>query len=131
MRRNGEDVARKYGALSLIGAALLSCTLSACGGGASQVREEPADTAELTDAELRKLDGELRARLERPGDDAIPVKVFFAGRPSDAVLAELLLTRVGNAVIGQVTKDTLVQIARRADVSRVTALETGYAGDAG
>ena len=123
-------MARKYGALALIGATLLA--LAACGGGATQIRGDGADEATaLTDDELRKLDGELRARLEEPGDGAIPVKVFFAGRPSDEVLSDLLLTRVGSMVIGQVTKGTLVRIARRSDVSRVTALEAGYAGDEG
>ena len=98
--------------------------LMACGAGAAETA--PDERVALSDRDLAKVAPELRERLDADGVEAIPVKVFFHGRPSDALLSELLLTRVGSTVIGQLSAGDVRRVVARPDVARVELLEAGY-----
>lgn len=109
-------------ALSLI---LLSTTALGCGGGVSAGTPIPHDTTSteasgtLTDPERRKIDERLASRWDE-GHEPLPIKVRFATPPSEAALADLLLTRVGAVVVGQVDRATLKRILARDDVQQVS-----------
>ena len=124
----------KYLPITLL-AAVLSAFSFACGGTSTATPASPSTVddstdAVLTDGERRKIDAPLAERWEK-GHEPLPVKVRFAGSvPSDSVLADLLLTRVGAVVVGQVTRDGLKRILARDDVERVTFYSgAGYDGD--
>lgn len=111
--------------LRILGLAAAIAAIAACGASSGAPRsDDPVvhgeQNAELTDAQLRKLDPRLLERLQRDGDDSLPVKVRFARTPSDADLADLLLTRVGGLVVGNVTPTKLKQLAAREDVEEIS-----------
>ncbi len=70
----------------------------------------------------------MRAEVQRGGDARrVAIKVFFRDLPSDAELSELLLSRVGSQVVGNVQLAVLHQIAVRDDVDRIESLtDVGY-----
>lgn len=87
-----------------------------------------AEQIRWTAALLRKLDGALREQVRTGAPDRLPVKVFFQRIPEDDVLATLLLSRVGDLVVGQVDRRVLHDIAARTDVDRIEHLsDVGYA----
>ncbi len=109
--------------LRVLNPLLLALALTACGGSAGGVAAtSPADAArvELSEQELRKLDPRLVERMRDEEAGALPVKVRFVTVPSDAELADLLLTRVGAVVVGSVTPPVLKRIAKRPDVAEIT-----------
>ncbi|MCA9610103.1 MAG: hypothetical protein KC619_31115 [Myxococcales bacterium] len=81
-----------------------------------------------TESALRRLDPALRAEVRRGGEARrIAIKVYFRASPSDAELSELLLSRVGNQVVGNVQLATLQEIATRDDVDHIESLtDVGY-----
>lgn len=118
---------------SLLSSALaLVCLFgTACGAGAGPVARTSSSADEAstswTAALLRKLDPPLRARVRGGDRDRLAVKVFFRDRPAEDDLADLLLSRVGNQVVGNVGTDTLQRIAAREDVDRIESLrDVGY-----
>ncbi len=85
------------------------------------------EDGEWTAAMLRLLDPALRAEVRRGSADRLAIKVYFLESPSDAELSALLLSRVGNQVVGSVQLATLHEIAARDDVDRIEALtDVGY-----
>lgn len=115
-----------------LGAVGLSATLAlGCGAAGAGTGERAAEArtpdAEWTQAQLRKLDPELRTRVRRGGGDRIAVKVYFFELPTDSELSDLLLNRLGEQAIGQVAPETLQRIAARGDVERIERLrDVGY-----
>lgn len=117
---------------------LLSAPVLACGGGVSEATPIPHDSVSterpddtLTDRERRKIDARLASHWDK-GQEPLPIKVRFEVTPSDSVLADLLLTRVGAVVVGQVTRDGLKRILAREDVEQVTYYSgAGYDDDLG
>lgn len=93
-------------------------------GGADDARS--AD-AEWSQAELRKLDPELRTRVQAGADERIAVKVYFYELPTDSELADLMLNRLGEQAIGELRPDALHRLASRGDVERIEPLhDVGY-----
>jgi hypothetical protein len=109
---------------------LVFCTLVLVGCGATAGSEARSLEEQVvwSPALLAKLDAPLRTRVEHPrSHERIPVHVFFRELPSDDVLAELLLNRIGEQAIGNVEPDTLYRIASRSDVDRIEELDdVGY-----
>lgn len=111
--------------LRILGLAAIAVVLAACGASSSAPRADDTvapgeQSAELSDAQLRKLDPRLVERLQRDGGGSLPVKVRFVRTPSDDDLANLLLTRVGGLVVGNVTPTKLKQLAAREDVEEIS-----------
>jgi hypothetical protein len=81
-----------------------------------------------TRAQLERLDSDLRSRVAEAEGERFAIKVYFYDDlPSDEELGELLLSRVGEQVIGNVEVDTLRVIASRTDVERIEAInDVGY-----
>ena len=106
--------------------------LGACGGAQANPADERAAAEERAEVEwtaalLRKLDTALRDHVREGDDERMAVKVHFRAIPDEEVLAELMLSRVGTQVVGQVRPDVLRQIAAREDVDRIERLaDTGY-----
>lgn len=110
----------------LVSTASLGCGGAAEPSSASTTPTEGSPSADLTDAQRGKLDPRLASRYEE-GREPFPVKVRFTSVPSDAVLAELLLTRVGATVVGQVDRAGLERILAREDVEEVSYVSgAGY-----
>jgi hypothetical protein len=106
-------------------------SVAACGGGTPEASEPSAARDEAprrwTAALLRKLDAALRAKVRDGVDDRMAVKVHFQRIPEDEELANLLLSRVGGQVVGQVEPSVLRAIAARDDVDRIEHLsDVGY-----
>lgn len=107
---------------------------SACGASTASTTDRGTaslEAAAWSEGDLRKLDPELRAQV-RGGDpgDRLAVKVYFHEMPSDRVLSELALARLGRQAIGQVGYALLRRIAARGDVERIEPLnDVGYAVD--
>lgn len=106
----------------------LGVLVPACGAaGAGGADDARSATAEWTQAELRKLDPELRTRVQGGANERIPVKVFFYELPTDAELADLFLNRLGEQAIGELEPDALHRLASRGDVERIEPLrDVGY-----
>lgn len=110
--------------------------LGACGGAtANEATDRPAaeatsqdtDAPQWTAALLRKLDGALREHVRGHDAERLAVKVHFRRIPDEEELASLLLSRVGDQVVGRVETDLLRQIAARDDVDRIEHLsDVGY-----
>lgn len=115
---------------SLVGGLALASwmVLFATGCGATtRATESRAERIAWTNAELAKLDSELRAQVRRAEPDRLAVKVFFHALPSDGELSDLQLARLGHHAIGQVDSESLFRIAARRDVERIEALtDVGY-----
>lgn len=114
--------------LAPLGAALL--TLAACGGASVPAGTEQAVASEdgpWTRSQLRKLDPELRQRVQDGDIGRIAVKVFFLELPTESELSSLLLNRLGQQAIGQVEPEMLQRIAARRDVEHIEPLDdVGY-----
>ncbi len=118
----------RYG-IVLIGIAWL-VTVAGCGAATSGERTAATTSAEWTQAELSKLDPDLRTRVRTAGSSRIPVKVYFFELPSDSELADLMLNRLGEQAIGQLDTDALQRLAARTDVERIEPLrDVGYEMD--
>ncbi len=103
--------------------------IAGCGGATAAGGPERGAQTEghWTSAQLRKLDPELRSRVEEGEQGRIAVKVYFHELPSESELSSLLLNRMGTQAIGAVEPDTLHRIASRADVEHIEELEdVGY-----
>lgn len=108
---------------------LAALLLGACSTQATTHSESAsaADSFEWTTSMLRKLDPDLRHQVSDGDSQRIAIKVFFHDDPSDEELSGLLLSRVGNQVIGRVELATLHSIASRADVDHIESLtDVGY-----
>ena len=76
---------------------------------------------------LRRLDNDLRDHVRRGTTERLAIKVFFRDAPSEDELSELLLSRVGRQVIGNVRLATLQRIAARTDVDHIESMnDAGY-----
>lgn len=94
---------------------------------AAQAASADADDGAWTDTHLRRLDPTLRAQVQRGTTARLAIKVYFSDTPDDDELSELLLSRVGRQIVGQVQLATLHRIADRDDVDRIEALnDVGY-----
>ncbi|MCB9598237.1 MAG: hypothetical protein H6719_36325 [Sandaracinaceae bacterium] len=118
---------------SILAAVLALPLLAACGASAPANPETAAsvqtrsDDGAWTDAHLRRLDPTLRAQVERGTTARLAIKVYFSDTPSDDELSELLLSRVGRQIVGQVQLAMLHRIADRDDVEHIEALnDVGY-----
>lgn len=109
-------------------AALVGCGASATSTPTSQdTTSAEASPDDWSESGMRRLDPSLRDAVRRGTDDRVAIKVFFRDDPSDDELEALLLSRVGNQVIGQVQLTTLHRIAHRDDVDRIETLQdVGY-----
>lgn len=110
---------------------VLIAALSGCGASAPSASQDTTSAAASSDdwseSGLRRLDPSLRDAVRRGTSDRVAIKVFFRDAPSDDELESLLLSRVGNQVVGHVQLATLHQIAHRDDVDRIEALrDVGY-----
>lgn len=111
---------------------LAALALGACGGAtANEHPDRPAAEAsagaQWTAALLRKLDTALRDHVRDGASERLAVKVHFRRIPDEEELANLLLSRVGDQVVGRVQEDVLWQIAARDDVDRIEQLtDVGY-----
>ncbi|MGF1467921.1 MAG: hypothetical protein ACFCGT_17510 [Sandaracinaceae bacterium] len=83
---------------------------------------EAAQASRWSPGLLEKLDRSLRTVLQDGHEGPFAVKVEFQRIPAEAVLAELLLRRIGSQVVGEVFPEALYRIAARADVERIEAL---------
>lgn len=111
-----------------LGAALVAGCASGGTAGASQAEEATSASASLSQAELDKLDQELRERLETGQDGRFPVRVSFATTPSTDELLELMLTRYERRYgVGRVDRATLQQIASKDNVRQISFVD-GLAG---
>lgn len=121
----------KYLSSIVVSSLLLGAAATGCGGASTTSTSTTGDaTAELTPAQRDKLDSRLASRIEE-GAEPLPVRVRFTVVPSDAELADLLLTRVGGVVVGQVSRDALLRIVARDDVEQVEYVsDAGYEGEA-
>jgi len=115
------------GKMSLAAALLIA---GACGSSTPPATDSTQRAGvELSDAELSKLDPQLRERLAS-SDREFPVRVKFARWPSSSDLAALLLVRYERVAIGRVDRVTLRAIAAREDVERISYVTgTGYGPD--
>lgn len=114
----------KYLPSLVLSSLLAASAATGCGGASSTTAgASDADRAQaargLTESEREKIDPRLATRYER-GDEPLPIRVRFAQTPSDDVLADLLLTRVGGVVVGQVSRNDLQRILARDDVEEVS-----------
>lgn len=103
--------------------------VAGCGATTSTAREAPQATrgSEWTEAELEKLDPELRSRVRSGTEERIAVKVYFHELPTESELSDLLLNRLGDQAVGEVPTEELQRIAARGDVERIEALnDVGY-----
>ncbi len=107
-----------------------SVFLAACGAAPAAgpaAASSSDEQLQWTPAQLAKLDAALRARIAREAEDRIAIKVIFRELPSDDVLADLMLNRVGMLAIGNVGPDAIHRLAARADVDRIEELsDVGY-----
>lgn len=111
----------------LLPGCLIGCLIGGCSTQATSHTETASDSAEWTSSMLRKLDPDLRVHIRGGDIDRIAIKVFFFDDPGDDELSGLLLSRVGNQVVGRVELATLMSIASRDDVDRIEGLsDTGY-----
>lgn len=111
-------------ALALLAGCASGGTTGATGAGAEEPAPSGSPTASLTQAELDKLDAELRDRLEAGRDGRFPVRVSFANTPSTDELLELMLTRYDRRYgVGRVDRATLEKIASSDNVRQVSFVD--------
>lgn len=109
-----------------------------CGGSEPTPTSSNEDTsgaevasAELTHAQLGKLDAGVRAELRGSNDAPIPVRVEFVHLPRADELSEFLLVPYEDVAIGRVSKQIVRALALRDDVTHIAMLSGGgYADDA-
>lgn len=123
----------------LVLASLVVATVG-CGQGATSGldgRAGEGDTAQASGGEappevsgkaaMGKLDAVLQAEVTAPGRHLLAVKVVFKGVPDKALLRSLMLVSSGGLVIGRVSKEDLLVLAKRPDVLQIEHLsDAGY-----